>query len=70
MLTSVRGIYENGEIVLLEKPDINKRTSVIVTFTEEVTPQLQPRKPGGLKGKIHLPENFNDPLDDLKDYMF
>ncbi|MBD0293988.1 MAG: DUF2281 domain-containing protein, partial [Flavisolibacter sp.] len=27
------------------------------------------RIPGGLKGRVTLPEDFNDPIDDLKDYM-
>jgi len=26
------------------------------------------RIPGGLKGKVSLPDDFNEPLDDLKDY--
>lgn len=28
------------------------------------------RKSGGLKGKVGLPTDFNEPLDDLKEYMF
>lgn len=25
---------------------------------------------GDLKGKVGIPDNFNDPLEDLKEYMF
>ncbi|GAB4054891.1 DEAD/DEAH box helicase family protein [Spirosoma litoris] len=28
------------------------------------------RKPGSLRGKWNIPDNFNEPLDDLYDYMF
>jgi len=27
------------------------------------------RNPGGLKGMVTIPDDFNDPLDDLKEYM-
>jgi Protein of unknown function (DUF2281) len=69
MLTSVRGIYENGSITLLERPLISNKTEVIVTFTEEIKP-IKKRKLGGLEGKIHLSNDFDEPLDDLKEYMF
>ena len=36
MLTTVKGIYENGEIKLEEKPDVKEPIQVIVTFMEEV----------------------------------
>jgi len=29
----------------------------------------KPRQAGGLKGKIWMSDDFNEPLDDLKDYM-
>jgi hypothetical protein len=36
MLTAVEGIYENGQIILKEKPAVNQRVKVFVTFTDEV----------------------------------
>jgi hypothetical protein len=43
----------------------------MVTFlTEENTlVKKYKRKLGGLEGKVNLPDDFNEPLDDLKDYM-
>ena len=73
MLTAIEGIYENGHIVLDEQLTVQKRTKVVVTFLEE---EIQPShrsgtvKLGSLKGKLTVPDNFNDPLDDLKDYMY
>jgi len=71
MLTSVSGYYDNGKVILMEAPPINKRTEVIVTFLDKELhkPTKQFRNPGGLKGKVTIPDNFNEPLDDLKDYQ-
>lgn len=69
MLATVKGYYEKGKIILKEKPPVQTKTEVIVTFLTEDKPILTKRVPGALKGKISIPDNFNDPLDDLKEYM-
>jgi hypothetical protein len=69
MLTTVKGYYEKGKITLKEKAPVQKKTDVIVTFLTEDQPPILKRIPGALKGKISIPDDFNDPLDDLKDYM-
>ncbi len=70
MLTAIKGIYEDGKIVLAEQPSIQTKTEVIVTFlTEENMLADKKRTPGGLKNRVSLPDDFNEPLDDLKDYM-
>lgn len=35
MLTTLEGIYENGQIILNEQPAIKRRVKVIVTFMDE-----------------------------------
>lgn len=76
MLTTVEAIYEDGKIIWEEIPPTTKRSKVIVTFLEESEqqiPQNQEKKRrvgGSLKGKIHVPDDFNEPLDDLKEYMY
>jgi len=49
---------------------------VLVTFLEEVEIPMRERQPGSLlrlgslQGKnYHIPDDFNDPLDDLKEHM-
>jgi len=71
MLTTIKGYYDHGQIILQETPPVESKTEVMVTFlTEEPTLKHQPkRKLGGLEGKVNLPDDFNEPLDDLKDYM-
>jgi hypothetical protein len=71
MLTTIKGYYDHGQIVLQETPPVETKTEVIVTFlTDEIaTKQPAKRKLGGLEGKVNLPADFNEPLDDMKDYM-
>lgn len=71
MLTTIKGYYENGKIVLGEQPPVTDKTEVIVTFLTQANKAEagKLRMPGGLKGKVNIPDDFNAPLDDLKDYM-
>ncbi|MPR33453.1 DUF2281 domain-containing protein [Salmonirosea aquatica] len=72
MYTAIKGIYENGKLTLLEPaPDVEK-AEVLVTFLEETTHSFRKKKRtlGGLKSLGgSIPEDFNEPLDDLKDYV-
>ncbi|HEY2583378.1 MAG TPA: DUF2281 domain-containing protein [Mucilaginibacter sp.] len=71
MLTTIKGYYDHGQIILEETPPVETKTEVMVTFLTEETKINTgvKRKLGGLEGKVPLPEDFNEPLDDLKDYM-
>lgn len=71
MLTTIKGYYEQGHIIMEEDAPVHKRTQVIITFLtdESATGTTKIRMPGGLKGKVSIPDNFNEPLEDLKDYM-
>ena len=72
MLTTIKGVYDQGKIILMEEPKIKTKTTVIVTFLKEE--KLKPLKKnqvrlGGLEGKIKISDDFDEPLDELKDYM-
>ena len=72
MMTTVFGTYTNGQITLDEAlPIKTAKAKVMVTLVEEMadTPVKPKRELGRLKGQIWTGEGFNDPLDDLKDYM-
>lgn len=73
MYTAIKGIYENGKITLTEEPPVKSKVEVMITFlTGQESAEEGPKrriKMGLLAGKINLPEDFNEPLDDLKDYM-
>lgn len=71
MRTVIKGIYENGQIFLEHKPNLDVKTKVTVIFEEINEQELTARKrPFGIsKGSIELSPDFDDPLDDMKDYM-
>ena len=70
MLTTVKGVYEAGQIIFHEPPPVMERTEVIVTFlTEEKKEEPKKRRLGLLEGKGKLPDDFDEPLDELKDYI-
>ncbi len=69
MLTTIEATYENGQIIWNEQPPIQEKRKVLVTFLDEADDAPKKRQAGSLKGKIHVPDDFNDPLDDLKEYM-
>ncbi len=73
MYSAIRGIYENGTLTLLEPAPTPEKSDVLVTFLQEGTHKITPAKKRVLGGLRHLggriPDDFNAPLDDLKDYM-
>lgn len=72
MTTAVFGTYQNGQVTLDEAlPITTKKAKVIVTVVEELGNEtaMPTRKLGLLKGQILTEDGFNDPLDDLKEYM-
>ncbi len=77
MYTSIKGIYEKGVLTLLESaPDVEKAEVLITFMPVEKQKSDKKRVPGGLlrlahlKGKnMSIPVDFNDPLEDLKEYM-
>ncbi|MDF2432871.1 MAG: hypothetical protein JWP44_2502, partial [Mucilaginibacter sp.] len=59
-----------GKIFLKEDAPVKSKTDVIITFlTDDKDQSKNKRIPGGLKGRVSLPDDFNEPLGDLKDYM-
>ncbi|TAE22694.1 MAG: DUF2281 domain-containing protein [Cytophagales bacterium] len=72
MLTTIEATYENGQIVWDEQPPVQDKTKILVTFMTIDKPSVSTNvvRFGSLKGKISIPDDFNEPLDDLKDYMY
>lgn len=73
MLTTVKGIYENGQVFLEEMPPTKAKMDIIITFLGEVKERRKNKKQGvrlgSWEGKYTIPDNFNEPLDDLKEYI-
>lgn len=75
MYTAVNGIYEDGQLRLTEQPPTTRRTKVVVLFLDESAIDSTTANPsegvrlGSLEGKHNIPDDFNEPLDDLRNYM-
>lgn len=71
MLTTVKGIYENGQVTLEEDLPIEHKARVLVTLLEavETPPETRQKRPFGLaKGSIRLTPDFDAPLDELTEH--
>jgi hypothetical protein len=74
MYTAIKGTYENGKVILEETPPTTRKTKVVVMFLadDEKMPEISRKgvKLGSLAGQGYsIPEDFNEPLDDLSEYM-
>lgn len=74
MYTAVNGIYENGQLTLTERPPTTRRSKVVILFLDEPEDissfgSSSGVRLGSLEGKFSIPDDFNDSLDDLKEYM-
>jgi len=76
MYTAIKGIYDNGQVILEETPPTAGKMKVLITFLEEEGVVQSERqlgsllRLGALQGKTYnIPDDFNEPLDDLKEYM-
>jgi hypothetical protein len=76
MYTAIKGTLINGQVIFEEPPPITQNMSVVVILMEEKPKPAPARQPGSLlklgasQGKTYkLPDDFNDPLEDLQEYM-
>ncbi|GEM_PF-3324612 len=70
MIAPVRGTYENGHITLDEDLPVTAGTRVVVTVIDETGKVQKPAiQFGRMKGTFWMSDTFNDPLDDMADYM-
>jgi hypothetical protein len=70
MLTTVKGYYDNGKIILSETPHVQNKSDVLVTFLNGGTDahKEEKRRLGILSGKISIPDNFNDECNDFNEH--
>lgn len=74
MSITIKGIFEDGKVKLQEPAPTNEKVSVTVIFPDGgngtvLSLKKNEIKFGSLAGKINVPDNFDDELDDLKEYM-
>lgn len=79
MYTAIKGIYDNGKIIFSEDVPTSDAYEVLVTFLKKKSSKGiggTKRKAGSLlkmgeklNKKFAIPDDFNAPLDDLKEYL-
>ena len=70
MLTAIKGTLENGQITPDEQPPFTQKARVVVTILDETEEVEKPKiQFGRMKGNFWMLDDFNAPLDDLKDCM-
>jgi hypothetical protein len=77
MYTAINGVFENGQFILQETPPTTKKSKVLIMFMDEIETSFV-NEPNSKKGVrlgswadkgYSIPDDFNEPLDDLKEYM-
>ncbi|MGN6213931.1 hypothetical protein [Parafilimonas sp.] len=68
----VKAKYENGNVKLQEPAPTQENVPVSVIFPDNADNNISLKKNeikfGSLAGKIAVPENFDDPLDEFQEY--
>ena len=65
-------LYDSHRIDIPNNVNIKPNQNIRVMVLIDDVPKLEVKKKrqlGILKGKISIPDDFNEPLDDLKEYM-
>lgn len=77
MYQTISGFYENGQVFFTEPVPIQEKVAVMVTFLEQAAPVSNTQKLakgeirfGGFESLITISDDFNEPLEDLKEYMY
>ena len=73
MLQVIKGYYDHGTIVLEEQPCTKEKIAVLVTFVgEDIISNTQKKGGviiGGFEGLVTIPNNFDEPKEDIKEYV-
>ena len=64
--------YQNGRVIPVGNPQIPEGCRLIITFLDETAmPSKTSRESffGCMKGKIWMSDDFDEPLEEMKEYM-
>lgn len=63
-MVTVRAIYENGKLRLLDKIELEEGREITVMLMEEPPKNLGKRTPNLHRGVFEMSDDFDDPLPD------
>jgi predicted DNA-binding antitoxin AbrB/MazE fold protein len=72
MTRTLAAIFEDGVLKPLEDPGLAEHELVEVEIRRTPQGETAPRRrriPGSAKGLIKMADNFDEPLEDFRDYM-
>ena len=61
---------ENFVHFLKSQTVLKSQTGITVSNETHTTSSKEYRKAGGFEGCIHMSEDFDEPLEDMKEYMY
>ena len=80
---AIKAIYDGVNFKPIQPVDIEGQYEVVITFLEQVSvpvkknPRLllesvlgKPVSIGEFDGLVKIPDDFNEPLEEMKEYMF
>ena len=70
-LSDLLDLAIKGEEIVITKDNkpVAKISPIAPLSTRRVAPVLRPLKRGSAKGKVWMSDNFDEPLEDFKEYM-
>jgi hypothetical protein len=75
-MQAYRGYVENGLIIPIGNPVLPEKSQIIITVLDEAAlppePEIKVTREtffGCMKGKMFVPDDFNDPLEEFEEYM-
>jgi len=68
---AVKGIYQGDTFKTIQPIPVDGDYEVIITFIQPVRKQKRPLSElrGFMKGDVWMADDFNAPLDEMKEYM-
>ena len=73
-MESIKAVYDGANFLPMEPVPVKEQFEVVITFVAPLNVSKPKKKPvselsGLLKGKVWMADDFDAPLDELKEYM-
>ncbi len=71
MMYAIKAIYDGTNFNPVQPIPVKENYEVVITFLEPVKPAKKSRAElsGFLKGKVWMSDDFDEPLEEMREYM-
>jgi len=68
---AIKAIYDGTDFKPMQPIPVDENYEVVITFLQPAPKQKKPRASsrGLLKGKVWMSDDFDEPLEEMKEYM-